>query len=97
MAKFTFLEIHLDDSEVNASASAPFAPGEKAVDAAGSPPEAEPSSSSRSATALAAIVGLAFLVAVAYVAKRRFLDAADGQAPNAEFGTEVDDAYDVAG
>lgn len=71
MAKFTFLEIHLDDSTV--TASAPFKPGEKEVTASEEPPEDDTGGSTK-ASAIAALVGLTFLAVVAYVAKRKFLD-----------------------
>ncbi len=71
MAKFTFLEIHFDDSEFTATATAPFGPGEKDVEAGGAAPE--PEDGSKSGAALAAVVGLVFLIGVAYLAKRRFV------------------------
>jgi hypothetical protein len=86
MADFTFLELHFHDSDLDAS----FSPGEKAVTATEEPPGEEPSS--RKGTAFAALVGLAFLVAVAYVAKRKVLDGDDegdetGTEPDAEGGS----------
>lgn len=83
MVKVTLLELHLEESDFTANAPAPFGPGEKDVDAGGEPPE--PDESSRKGAALAAVVGLVFLVLVAYVAKRRFL--ADGES--------ADDAFDI--
>ncbi|MFQ3320265.1 MAG: hypothetical protein ACI8UR_002253 [Natronomonas sp.] len=71
MAKFTFLEVHLEDSTL--TANTPFGRGEKDVVASKEPVEPEPSSRKGSATA--AIIGLVFLVAVAYLAKRKVLDS----------------------
>ena len=90
MVEITVLEIHLDDSEFTANASAPFGPGEKTVEAGGEPPD--PDADSRSGAALAAVLGLVFLVAVAYVAKRRFLDGGDETPLDEEF----DEDFDVA-
>jgi hypothetical protein len=89
MVEITVLEIHLDDSEFTANASAPFGPGEKEVAAGGDPPD--PDADSRSGAALA-VLGLVFLVAVAYVAKRRFLDGGDETPLDEEF----DEDFDVA-
>ena len=75
MAKFTLLEIHVDDSDFEATANAPYATGEKEVEAGGEPPE--PAGGSRKGAALAALVGLVFLVVVAYLVRSRVL-ADDG-------------------
>lgn len=83
MVEFTFLEIHVDDSDFTATASAPYGSGEKDVEAGGEVPARE--GGSKKGAALAAVVGLAFLVVVAYVAKRRFLED-DG-----------DDEFDIEG
>jgi hypothetical protein len=88
MVEITFLEIHLDDSEFTANASAPFGPGEKEVEAGGDPPDHE--DASRAGAALAAVVGLVFVLAVAYVAKRRFLDGGDETPLDEEFDEEFD-------
>lgn len=80
MVELTFLEIHLDDS--NLTANAPYSHGEKDVVAGEEP--AEESGGSKKASALAAIVGLVFLAAVAYLAKKKFLDVDD------EFEDEFD-------
>ena len=77
MAEFTFLEIHFEDLDF--TANAPYSRGEKDIEAGEGPPP-EPDGSSRKGTALAAVVGLAFLAAVAFLAKRRYLDGeADGE------------------
>jgi hypothetical protein len=70
MAKFTFLEVHFTDSELSATKG--YDSGEKEVSAAEEPLE-EPSGSKKGG-AIAAIVGLVFLVAVAYVVKTKVLD-----------------------
>jgi hypothetical protein len=70
MVEFTFLEIHLDDSSL--TANAPYSHGEKDVVAGDEPPDGD--GGSKKASALAAIIGLLFLAAVAYLAKRKFLD-----------------------
>jgi hypothetical protein len=88
MVEFTFLEIHLDDSEFTANASAPFGPGEKAVEAGGEAPD--PEDGSRGGAAVGAVIGLVFLVVVAYLAKRRFLDDEP-----ASLEGEFDDEFDV--
>jgi hypothetical protein len=74
MVEITLLEVHFDDSEFSATASAPFAPGAKEVEAGGKPPADDESGNG---AALAALVGLGFLLALAYVAKRRYLDDPD--------------------
>ncbi|WP_254837611.1 hypothetical protein [Natronomonas marina] len=86
MVKFTFLEIHVDDSDFTATASAPYEFGEKDVEAGEEIPDRE--DGSKTGAALAAVVGLVFLVAVAYVAKRRFLDD-DDEEFDEEFDVEV--------
>ena len=63
MVEITLLEVHLDDSELTATASTPFGPGEKTVAGGGEPPE--PDGRSRAGTALGALLGLAVLVVVA--------------------------------
>ena len=70
MVEFTFLEVHLEESDF--TANAPYSYGEKDVEAGeGPPPESD---ESRKGTALAAVVGLVFLAVVAFLAKRRYLD-----------------------
>ena len=73
MAKFTILELHLDDASF--SASAPFSGG-KEVEAADQPPEEEESSGK--GKLVAALIGLVFLVAVAYVVRTKVLGG-DGE------------------
>ena len=74
MAKFTILELHLDDASF--SASAPFSGG-KEVEAADQPPEEEEESSGKGKL-VAALIGLVFLVAVAYVVRTKVLGG-DGE------------------
>ena len=73
MAKFTILELHLDDASF--STSAPFSGG-KEVEAADQPPEDEESSGK--GKLVAALIGLVFLVAVAYVVRTKVLGG-DGE------------------
>jgi hypothetical protein len=76
MVEFTFLEIHLDDSSL--TANAPYSHGEKEVTASDEPPAAdETGGGSKKKNALAAVIGLVFLAAVAYLAKRKFLEEGD--------------------
>ena len=72
MVEITVLEVHLEDSELTATGSTPFGPGEKTVAAGGEP--SDPEGGSRAGTAVGALLGLAFLVVVAYLARRRGLD-----------------------
>ena len=70
MAEFTLLKIRFEDPDF--TDNAPYSYGEKDVEAGeGPPPESD---ESRKGTALAAVVGLVFLAAVAFLAKRRYLD-----------------------
>lgn len=73
MVELTFLEVHLDDSSL--TANAPYSHGEKDVVASEEP--SEESGGSKKGSALAAIIGLAFLAGVAYLAKKKFLDESD--------------------
>lgn len=73
MADFTFLEIHFEEPDF--TANAPYSRGEKDVEAGEGPPPGP--DESRKGTALAAVVGLVFLAAVAFLAKRRYLDGED--------------------
>jgi hypothetical protein len=86
MVEFTFLEVHLDDSSL--TANAPYSHGEKDVVASDEPP-AEPGGSKKG-SALAAVVGLVFLAAVAYLAKKKFLDSEDD-----ELLEDLEDEFDV--
>ena len=72
MAKFTILELHLDDASF--SASAPFSGG-KEVEAADQPAAEE---SGGKGKLVAALVGLVFLVAVSYVVRTKVLGG-DGE------------------
>lgn len=69
MAKITLLELHLDDASL--TANAPFSSRGKDVEAAEGPFDDE--TSSRKGSLVAAVVGLVFLVAVAYVVRKRVL------------------------
>lgn len=75
MAKFTLLELHFDDSTV--TANAPYSLGEKEIGAGDEPPEED--GGSKKGAVFAALIGLLFLVVVAYVAKRKVLDTEDGE------------------
>jgi hypothetical protein len=72
MVELTILEVHVNDSDLSASARANYDPGEKDVSAAEGSLEAD--SESRRAPLLGALVGLAFLVAVAYLRRRADTD-----------------------
>ena len=72
MVEITVLEVHLEDSELTATGSTPFGSGEKTVAAGGEPSDSD--GGSRAGTALGALLGLAFLAVVAYLARRRGLD-----------------------
>jgi hypothetical protein len=85
MVEFTFLEVHLDDSSL--TANAPYSHGEKDVVASDEPP-AE-TGGSKKGSALAAVIGLVFLAAVAYLAKKKFLDGED------ELLDDLEDEFDV--
>jgi len=78
MVEFTFLELHVEDSDL--TANAPYSYGEKDVDAGGDPPDDDASGRGR---VVAAFVGLCFLVAVAYLVRTRVLggdeEASEGQ------------------
>jgi hypothetical protein len=71
MVDITLFEVHLDDSSL--TANAPFSRGEKEVEAADEPPE----SSSSKGTTLAAVVGLVFLAALAFVVRKRVMGGDD--------------------
>lgn len=77
MVELTILEVHVNDSDLSASAN--YDPGEKDVSAAEGSLEAD-SGSSR-APLVGALVGLAFLVAVAYLRRRAGSD--DAERPDA--------------
>jgi len=81
MVKFTLLEIHIDDPDFEATANARYASGEKEVEPGGDPPE--PETDSRAGAAVAALVGLTFLVVVAYLTRSRVLEDDDD-----EFGVD---------
>ena len=70
MVELTLLEVHVDvdDSEFSAAADA-YAPGEKDVEAGGTPPDGDDGSGR---AAVGAVVGLVFAVVVAYAARRQF-------------------------
>jgi hypothetical protein len=91
MAKFTFLEVHFTDSELSATKG--YERGEKAVTASDEPLEGDETSGSKAGGAIAAIVGLAFLVAVAYVVKTKVL--ADDEESTFEFDDDADEIDDI--
>lgn len=74
MVEFTFLEIHLEDSDL--TANAPYSHGEKDVVASDEPISEE--TSSRSGTIVALLIGLGFSLAVAYLVKKRVFSTEDG-------------------
>jgi hypothetical protein len=73
MADFTLFELHFEDSDL--TANAPYSYGEKDVDADGVPPAPTTAAdtSSKRGPVLAVLVGLGFLLAVAYLARKRVL------------------------
>lgn len=73
MVELTLLEVHVDvdDSEFSAAADA-YAPGEKDVEAGGTPPDGDGDDGGSGRAAVGAIVGLVFAVVVAYAARRQF-------------------------
>jgi hypothetical protein len=73
MVELTFLELHFHDSDL----SAQYGPGEKEVTAAERSGE-DPSGSSKGKL-LAALVGLVFLAAVAYLVKQRRSDGIESE------------------
>lgn len=68
MVDITFLEVHLDDSTL--TANAPSSSDKKEIEASTEPPTAE---SSPKTTLIAALVGLVFLAAVAFLVRKKFL------------------------
>lgn len=84
MAKFTLLELHLDESPL--TANAPYSFGEKEIGAGDEPSEED--GESKKGAVFAALIGLVFLAVVAYVVKRKVLDTEDEAPP--EFD-EIDD------
>jgi len=74
MVELTFLELHVEDSDL--TANAPYSYGEKDVDAGGDPPD----DASGRGRVVAAFVGLCFLVAVAYLVRTRVLGGDEGAA-----------------
>ena len=81
MVDITLFELHLDDSSL--TANAPFSSGRKEVAASDEPPE-EASSSSKGKL-LGALIGVAFLAAVAFVVRKKVGDGGDGDAEGEEF------------
>ena len=76
MVELTLLEVHVDvdDSKFSAAADA-YAPGEKDVEAGGTPPDGGDSDDGGGGrAAVGAVVGLLFAVLVAYAARRQFGD-----------------------
>jgi hypothetical protein len=87
MAKFTFLEVHFTDSELSATKG--YESGEKAVSASEEP--LEESSGSKAGSAIAAIVGLVFLVVVAYLVKTKVIDGDEESSFEFEDDGDIDD------
>ena len=75
MVELTLLEVHVDvdDSEFSTAADA-YAPGEKDVEAGGTPPDGGDSDDDGGGgrAAVGAVVGLLLAVLVAYTARRQF-------------------------
>lgn len=91
MVEFTFLELHFEDSDL--TANAPYSRGEKEIDAGGAPDPEE--SSSKRGTIFAVLVGLCFLIAVAYLVRTRVLGA-DGVPGEGSDALDTDsDALDI--
>ena len=78
MVELTLLKVHVDvdDSEFSAAADA-YAPGQKDVEAGGTPPDGDGDDGGSGRTAAGAVVGLVFAVFVAYAARRQ-LSTRDG-------------------
>lgn len=74
MAEFTLLELHFEDSDL--TANAPYSRGREKGDVSDDSP-AEGDSSNRGAL-LAALIGLGFCVAVAYLVRTRLFDDSEG-------------------
>ena len=75
MAKFTLLELHLDDSTL--TANAPYSRGEKEITAGDEPVDETEADGSNAGAVFAALIGLVFLAAVAYVVKTRVIEGDD--------------------
>ena len=75
MAKFTFLELHFDDSTL--TANAPYSSGEKEITAGDGPVDEPEADGSNAGAVFAALIGLVFLAVVAYVVKTRVLGGDD--------------------
>lgn len=84
MVDVTFLELHLDDS--NLTANAPYSDRKKRITSSDDAP-AEGGRASKG-SAVAALIGLVFLVAVTVVVKRKFLGGD---------GDEAEETVDVGG
>jgi hypothetical protein len=69
MVDITLFEVHLDDSSL--TANAPFSRGRKEVEAGDGELPAKSSSSSSKGKLVAALLGLVFLAAVAFVARKK--------------------------
>lgn len=79
MVDITLFELHLE--EPNLTANAPFSSGRKDVEASDEPLPEAASTSSAKGKVVAALVGLVFLAAVAFVVRRKVGagDVADGE------------------
>ena len=76
MAEFTFLELHLEDS--NLTANAPYSRGETGAGSDGEP--TVDSAGSRKGTVFALLVGLGFSIAVAYLVRKKLSKGDDEDA-----------------
>lgn len=87
MVEFTFFEVHLNDPQL--TANAPFSSRSKDVSASDEPLEEDEGTGKGSA--IAALVGLVFLVTVAFLAKRKFTggDDVEGEETVSVGGVEV--------
>jgi len=88
MAKFTLLELHFDDSTL--TANAPYSRGEKEITAGDEPVDEPEADGSNAGAVFAALIGLVFLVAVAYVVKTRVLEGDSADEDGDEL-VEIDD------
>jgi hypothetical protein len=87
MVDITFLEIHVEDASFTATKESE---GADAVEFEAADEVEEPGGGPGLGALFAVLVGLVFLVAVGYVAKRRFVDDEDEEG----YGAEDFDGYD---
>ncbi|MFQ3285872.1 MAG: hypothetical protein ACI944_002610, partial [Natronomonas sp.] len=91
MVEFTFIELHFEDSDL--TANAPYSRGQKEIDAGGTAAPEE--SSSKRGTIFAVLVGLCFLIAVAYLVRTRVLGEDDVPGADSDALDADDNALDV--